>query len=146
DGSALAYSAILGGWAAGLAIAVDQAGSAYVTGYASSAFPTTPGAAQATFGKGVFDAFVTKLNPQGTAPVYSTFLGGVGGGTGSIPEQGKSIAVDAQGNVYVTGSTQCVGFPQVNPPSNLQIGVPTILFQSTDGGQHWIGNGFGGAF
>jgi hypothetical protein len=53
-------------------IAVDSSGSAYVTGYSSSTnFPTTAGAFQPT-GSGVF---VTKLNPQGSALVYSTFVG-----------------------------------------------------------------------
>ena len=55
---------------------MDTAGNAYVTGYtASTDFPTTPGAFQTTYG-GDQDAFVTKLNPTGTALVYSTYLGG----------------------------------------------------------------------
>ena len=62
----------------GYGIAVDTAGNAYVTGYTDSTnFPTTPGAFQTTYGGGD-DAFVTKLNPAGTALVYSTYLGGSG--------------------------------------------------------------------
>ena len=58
-------------------IAVDAAGNAYVTGYTDSTdFPTTAGAFQTTYGGGDYDAFVTKLNPTGTALVYSTYLGG----------------------------------------------------------------------
>ena len=86
-------------------IAVDTAGNAYVTGYTDSTdFPTTAGAFQTTFG-GKYDAFVTKLNPTGTALVYSTYLGGTGddGGTG--------IAVDTAGNAYVTGVTYSTDFP-----------------------------------
>ena len=57
-------------------IAVDGAGSAYVTGFTvSTDFPTTAGAAQTTFAGNV-DAFVTKLNATGSGLVYSTYLGG----------------------------------------------------------------------
>src|SRR5213593_2593929 len=114
-GSALVYSTYLGGSSTddGHGIAVDPNCSvncnAYVTGEtASRDFPTTPGAAQTTFG-GVgligFDAFVTKLNPTGSALVYSTYLGG------SVDDSGFGIAVDAAGNAYVTGLTTSSDFP-----------------------------------
>jgi hypothetical protein len=51
------------------------------------------------------DAFITKLNPTGSAPVYSTFLGG------SANDVGNGIAVDVSGNVSITGGTQSVDFP-----------------------------------
>src|SRR5262249_22655511 len=73
----LAYSTYLGGSGndSGQAIAVDTSGSAYVTGLTASAnFPTSPGALQPLH-RGAFDVFVTKLNPSGTALVYSTYLG-----------------------------------------------------------------------
>ena len=90
----------------GAAIAVDTAGNAYVTGYTTSTdFPTTAGAFQTTFGGGNDDAFVTKLNPTGTALVYSTYLGGTG------YDQGAAIAVDTAGNAYVTGYTDSTDFP-----------------------------------
>src|SRR5207247_1172525 len=69
-----------------------------------SNFPTTPGAAQRTWG-GAYDAFVAKLNATGTALVYATYLGG------SNNDYGSAIAVDASGNVYVTGSTWSINFP-----------------------------------
>ncbi len=78
SGSALVYSTFLGGFDLddGLGIAVDAAGSAYVTGEtASSNFPTTAGAFDRTR-NAEFDAFVTKLNAVGSALVYSTYLGG----------------------------------------------------------------------
>jgi streptogramin lyase len=106
-GTALLYSTYLGGSRGdeGYAIAVDPAGSAYVTGYAGSTnFPTTPGAFQTTL-RGVINAFVTKLNPSGTAVLYSTYLGGSGN------DQGNGIAVDGSGNAFVTGYASSTNFP-----------------------------------
>jgi len=106
-GSTLVYSTYLGGDLSdtGFGIAVTADGSAYVTGDTGSAnFPTTAGAFQPVFG-GKADAFVAKLDPTGAALVYSTYLGG------SDSESGSAIAVDADGNAYVTGGTQSTGFP-----------------------------------
>ena len=62
-----------------VAIAVDAAGNAYVTGFTDSTNFPTANPLQATLGRsGVFDAFVAKLNPAGSALVYSTYLGGSG--------------------------------------------------------------------
>ena len=86
-------------------IAVDSSGNAYVTGDTSSTdFPTTRGVLQTTYG-GSTDAFVSELNPTGSALVYSTYLGGSGGGVG------YGIAVDSAGNAYVTGYTSSTDFP-----------------------------------
>jgi len=112
-GTALVYSTYLGGSGAdaGGAIAVDQAGNAYVTGGTStpgSGFAGTAGSLiQSTYGGGQSDVFVTKLNAAGTALVYSTYLGGSGG------EAAVGIAVDQAGQAYVTGgtSTPGSGFP-----------------------------------
>ena len=106
-GTALIYSTYLGGSGTdqGFGIAVDAAGNAYVTGNAASTnFPTTAGAFQTTFG-GNIDAFIAKLNPPGTALLYSTYLGGSG------QDGGTNIAVDAAGNAYVTGPTSSTNFP-----------------------------------
>ena len=106
---ALFYSTYLGGSAAdqGFGIAVDASGNAYVTGYtASTDFPTIPGAFQTTLGSaGSTDAFVTKLNPTGSALVYSTYLGG------SQEDLGLGIAIDPIGNAYVIGHTDSTDFP-----------------------------------
>ena len=81
DATALIYSTFLGGskYDAAGGIAVDGAGNAFVSGTtASPSFPTTTGAFQRD-GPAVeneYDAFVTKLDPSGTALLYSTFLGG----------------------------------------------------------------------
>ncbi|WP_196305245.1 DUF7948 domain-containing protein [Metabacillus sediminilitoris] len=107
-GSALVYSTYLGGELSdqGNGISVDAAGNAYVTGLTTSRdFPTTQGAFDTTYNGGPFDAFVTKLNPTGSALVYSTYLGG------SSDDQGTDIFVDAEGNAYVTGFTQSPDFP-----------------------------------
>ena len=106
-GSGLVYSTYLGGGGTDVSrgIAVDTLGNAYVTGATSSSnFPTTPGAFQTAFG-GVFDAFVTKLNPTGSMLVYSTYLGG------SNDDDGGGLAIDTVGNAYVTGRTASSNFP-----------------------------------
>src|SRR5207302_1335017 len=109
-GTALVYSTYLGGTGmdAGKGIAVDAAGAAYVTGYTQSS-DFTAGCTDScmvlngTLG-GVQDAFVTKLDPTGSALVYSTYLGG------SDLEVGLGIAVDSQGAAYVTGYTKSSDF------------------------------------
>jgi hypothetical protein len=113
----------------GPAIAVDASGNAYVTGSTTSTnFPTTPGALQTSYhgsdphlSPPAGDAFVTKLNPTGTALVYSTYLGG------SARDGGSSIAVDAAGDAYVTGWTHSADFPiqnalQGKTPGNSNVG------------------------
>jgi hypothetical protein len=109
DGSAYIYSTYLGGPESdiGNGIAVDSSANAYVTGETSGGFPLKS-PLQPTFG-GVFDAFVTKLNPTGSALVYSSYLGG------SQSDVGAGIAVDGSGNAYVTGKTASSNFPTASP-------------------------------
>jgi Ca2+-binding RTX toxin-like protein len=99
----LGYSRYLGGGGdeQGLGVAVDSKGSAYATGYtASTDFPTVNAPASMTDpGDGQTDAFVTKLDPSGTPPIYSVYLGGDDG------DIGTAIAVDPSGAAYATGST-----------------------------------------
>jgi len=108
-GTALVYSTYLGGsgYDLGYAIAVDSAGDAYATGSSSSTnFPTMNPIQRANGGD--FDAFVTELNPTGSALVYSTYLGG------KFEDDGYGIAVDSGGNVYLTGYTLSTNFPMQN--------------------------------
>ncbi len=124
-GTALVFSTLVGGSAidAGNAIALDADGDIYVTGATvSKDFPVTPGAAQPAFGGGsspntvnAGDAFAIKLNPTGTALLWSTYLGG------SLDENGTGITVDSHRNVYVTGNTESLNFPTRQPlyPPNL---------------------------
>ena len=105
----LAYSTFLGGSGSedndfpeqnGGGIAVDSAGDAWITGSTTSTnFPTTASAFQTTHGAdgGNYDAFVTGINPSGTALVYSSYVGGTG------TDIGQGIAIDSSGKVYVTG-------------------------------------------
>ena len=106
DPVVLVYSTYLGGsggdW--GYGIAVDAAGSAYVTGQTTSTNFPTQSAYQTTY-QDIDDVFVTKLTPAGNALVYSTYLGGDAGGGGS------AITVDGAGSAYVTGSTYSTNFP-----------------------------------
>jgi len=107
DASNLAYATVLGStpFDHGLAVAVDAAGSAYVTGIVVTGnFPTTPGAFDPTH-NGSDDAFLVKLNPAGSALTYATFLGGAG------TDAGYGVVVDGEGGAYVTGLTMSGDFP-----------------------------------
>jgi uncharacterized repeat protein (TIGR01451 family) len=106
SGASLDFSTCLGGSGVdqGLSIAVDTGGGVYVTGATTSPDFPIVAAPQSALG-GVIDAFVTKLNSAGTAPIYSTYLGG------DNTDQGNGIAVDPLGNAYVIGNTSSVNFP-----------------------------------
>lgn len=117
---ALLFSTFLGGsgddWGQG--IAVDPNGNIYVTGYTMSTdYPLTASAYQLG-NLGNADGFVSKLSPDGSRLLYSTYLGGTGS------DQGSALAADAAGNVYVTGWTTSTQFP----------GASSLGFQRTYGG------------
>ncbi|MBZ5561592.1 MAG: SBBP repeat-containing protein [Acidobacteriia bacterium] len=102
----LSYSTYLGGTGGdvGYGIAVDSSGDAYIAGITTSTnFPTLNGYQGSNGGSS--DAFVTKLNADGTALVYSTYLGGSGA------DSAAAIAVDASGDAFITGSTSSSNFP-----------------------------------
>ncbi len=107
-GTALIYSTYLGGSGGDQAngIAIDSTGNAYITGITNSTnFPTTAGSFQTTYQGGDSDAFITKLNPAGSALVYSTYLGG------TDADSGNAIALDSSGDAFVTGETYSDPFP-----------------------------------
>jgi hypothetical protein len=106
----LVYSSFLGGSQANSInrIATDSAGNAYVAGYtASGDFPAAPTPTSNTFGSGPASrgAFVAKIDPTGSSLIYTTYLSGSG------DEEATGLAVDASGNVYVTGNTHSTDFP-----------------------------------
>lgn len=115
----LLYSTYLGGNSAdhGGAIAIDAAGNAYVTGSTYSTDFPLAAAFQPHTGGGQ-DAFVTKLNVQGSGLVFSTYLGG-SGGSPAAPETGAGIGVDSGGYVYVAGTTSSLNFPLQAPLQNV---------------------------
>ncbi len=107
----LLFSTYLSGTAptSGYSVASDGDGFIYVTGLTrANDFPLAK-PLQATFGGGFCDAFVSKIDPSGTALIYSTYLGGDGA------DVANGIAVDGEGAVYLTGSTDSFAFPVTNP-------------------------------
>jgi uncharacterized repeat protein (TIGR01451 family) len=110
---ALTYSTYLGGsgYDYGYDIALDAHGNTYVVGYTNSVDFPTLNPAQPDFGGGLGagDVFVVKLDPTGSNLVYATYLGGRGN------DRGLGIALDADGNAYVTGDTTSIDFPTQNP-------------------------------
>jgi uncharacterized repeat protein (TIGR01451 family) len=112
--SPLVYSTYLGGANEdkGFGIAVDSSGYAYVTGSTSSSSTSPPGFPLKnplqTNNNGFNDAFITKITPNGSGLIYSTYLGG------NSYDQGYSIAADSDGNTYVAGFTLSAG--ATSPP------------------------------
>src|SRR5256714_12281651 len=103
----LAYSTYLGGNGPdeGDAISVDAAGNAYIAGETGSTdFP-----ANGIKSAALRNVFVAKLNPTGSAILYSVYIGG------SRTETAHGITTDAAGNAYIVGGTASIDFPTVNP-------------------------------
>ena len=126
-GSSLVFQKCFGGSGdeAPAAIAVDQNGAVYVTGYTDSAnFPTTAGAYDTSFNPGPTSAFLIKLNADGSTG-FSTF---VGNGEPYMGQTGEGVGVDATGNIYVSGESGVSGFVEKYNDSGTQrlyaIGVP----------------------
>jgi hypothetical protein len=138
--TALLYSTYLGGSDADFAaaVAIDKTGNAYVTGSTlSSNFPVTPSAFQVIYGgAGALnrgDVFVSKLNPQGSALVYSTYLGG------DQDDAAEAIAVDRAGGAWVTGFTDSDDFPTTGNALRRSYAGPNI---SGAGKTFFYGDGF----
>jgi len=130
-GNTLSYSTYLGGGFSdyGTGIAVDSNGNAYVTGYTYSSYFPTQNPYQGSKG-GSTDAFVTKLSSSGSTLSYSTYLGG-----GSW-DYGRGIAVDGEGNTYITGNTNSSYFPTLNAyQSNLAETSDTFVTNFTSDGR-----------
>lgn len=139
----LVYATYIGGTGqeAGTGIAIDPSGNAYVSGYTSSLFPTTKGAAQTLYGGGSADAFVVKLNPTGSAAVYATLLGGTG------TDEAEAIVVDAAGHACIAGftnSTDLVVHAALQPSPGGE-GDALIACLSADGTAWTMVSYFGGS-
>lgn len=143
SGNDLVYSTFVGGGGGdyGVGIALDQTGSAYITGYTNSpGFPLQN--AYDSTQNGDFDAFVTKLSPAGNVLMYSTYLGGSGS------EKSRGIEVDADGHAYVTGLTQSLNFPvRTSCDASYNSGGQDLFLArlSTDGGVFDLSTLVGGA-
>jgi hypothetical protein len=109
-GNALEYATYLGGSDDDLPrdLTIDDNGYAYIVGMTRSTDFPINNAIQATHKGGRYDTFITKLSPEGNQLDFSTYLGG-----GNI-EQGNSIALDADNNIYITGTTRSSDFPTIN--------------------------------
>ncbi len=116
DGTGLVYSTYLGGsdFDDVFDIAVDDNGSAYVTGMTNSSDFPLENPYQDTL-KGYIDVFITKLTEDGSGLVYSTYLGGSIGSFSPSLNYGRGIAVDNNGNASITGATNTDDFPLENP-------------------------------
>lgn len=112
NGNSLDYCTYIGGnenfFEQGYAIAVDAGGYAYVTGETDAtdaSFPMLNAFQERTNSSDVrTDAFILKLNPTGTNLIYSSYLGG------SEDDRGNAIAIDSDGNAYITGETKSNDF------------------------------------
>ncbi len=106
--SPLLFSSFVGGddYDSAYDIALDSENNIYMTGWTySEDFPTTSGAYNETFGGGVYDVFVCKIDPTGSTLLWSTYVGG------SDKDQAFGITLDSENNVYVTGYTESSDFP-----------------------------------
>jgi hypothetical protein len=132
-GNALIYSTLVGGALTDspAGIAVDGSGDAYVTGYTQSNNFPTANAVQASYTGGTCgqnpcpDAFITEVNPAGSALVYSTYLGG------SAANWGNGIALDSNASAYVVGTTTSSDFPAI-----------ALAYQSGPGNTTGLGQAF----
>ena len=106
-GLSLNFKTFLGSNSIGSSIAVDAQGDSYITGITWSTNFPTKNVFQPVYGGGTYDTFVAKFNSSGNL-LFSTFLGGTG------DDRGSAIAVDAQGDSYITGSTGSSNFPTKN--------------------------------
>lgn len=137
SGSALIYATYLSGSMTSAqqtpdsvnGIAVDASGDAYITGFtAAGDFPVTAGAFQTTLPNSTSAAFATKLNPQGNAALYSTFLGG------NSADFGQAIKVhDLQGEAWVLGQTSSPNFPLTSSPFESTPDDHFLIHLSSDG-------------
>jgi uncharacterized protein (TIGR03437 family) len=153
DGSQAVYSTYLGGSGDDVAcgIAVDSSGSAYLAGSTfSTNFPLANAFESSYGGQGSSDyfrmssgdGFVAKINPSGSALVFSTYLGG------SDDDRAWAVAVDSSGNVHVVGNTASSNFPVTSDAAQKTFGGVGVVDTTSllPGGYVRTPVGFGDAF
>jgi hypothetical protein len=127
QGNGLIYSTYIGGSSSDFihGITIDSAGNAFVCGYTNSSdFPTTSGTYREKITtSGIYEAFITKLNRDGTGLQYSSYLGQTG-------LEDISIAIDTAGNAFVAGVSghSAYGSYPVTPDSYSTPGGKTDIF------------------
>jgi hypothetical protein len=97
-------------------VAVDAAGNIYLTGEGYS-FSVPAKDPLFTAGTGLFNVFVSELDPTGSTLLFSTFLGG------NSSDSGNAIALDSKGNIYLTGLVTSTNFPVLNAAQEAPGGV-----------------------
>jgi len=139
------YATYLGGkssdgyeWASG--VAVDAQGSAYVVGLTGSTNFPMVNPLQANYA-GVGDVFIAILNPEGSAITFSSYLGG---SSRDAVEIGKNVALDAQGNIYLAGSTYSADFPVQNPWQSFTDSLDGFITKLEAGGKRILYSTFYG--
>jgi hypothetical protein len=130
DGAELVVSSYLGGFDrdSAIGIALDQAGSIYLTGTTSSYDFPLSNAYQPYRSGGSSDAFVTRVNADGSID-YSTFFGGDG------HDAAATITVDAEGNIHIAGETDSFMFPLVRPVQDQVNGFDAFYARFSPDGQ-----------
>jgi uncharacterized protein (TIGR03437 family) len=147
DGSGLVYSTYLGGtsWTGGDAVAIDSVGDAFVAGMVGGPDFPTKNAIQAAYGGGPVDDFVAELTPDGSALVFSTFLGGSNNEYSCC-----GLALGPDGSTYVGGNTTSPDFPVKNsiqpfkPPVATPLNGNAYLVQLAPGGSTLVFSTFFG--
>jgi len=154
-GTALVFSSLIGGLSeegslGGQALDIDSTGNVYLVGFSGSGnFPTTGGANDTTF-NGVVDVFASKFLPDGTALVYSTFVGG------STTDIANAVDVDELGNAYVVGFAESNDYPTTpgafaTTPNGVSNGIvtkldptgSTLVYSTFTGGSSEVVRGIG---
>ncbi len=143
----LTYLGFRGGYTKAQAIAVDPQGRAHVSGYTSvKEMPVTENALQKKFSGGFREAFLLRLNADGSAADYLSYMGGSFNGATDPDETAPALAIDAHGHVYVGGETNSSDFPRsralqdqaggVNDAwlMRLDLDTPRVIFSTLFGG------------
>lgn len=144
--SSLIFSTYFGGsdYDATYKIITDNEGNAYVSGTAYSLDLPLVNPIQGRAGNSVLnpDIFISEISADGQMLVFSTYFGGLD------DDAGSHIALDSKNNIYVTGNTNAVDFPLLNPTQSsfggyidgiiLKISsAKELVFSTYVGGSSW---------